>query len=266
MSDIYEQLTDIYYQLIDKAHDARAASYSPYSGIAVGAALLTASGKIYLGANIENASYSPTICAERVAFFKAVSAGEREFVAIAIVGAPKDEEPSSTFPPCGVCRQVMSEFCGPEFMVILGTRSDMRLIPFAEILPHSFTKDNLAPAENLQSATILTPHGAEPEVYSYDDEEYEADLDEDLDEEYEDLDEEYEDLDEDYEDLDEDYDEDQDDEYEDVEEENPEAASEEASEGEYLDLSPKTTIGSEPVVFEFDDAENLHELEDRWDN
>ena len=260
MSDIYEQLTDIYYQLIDKAHDARAASYSPYSGIAVGAALLAASGKIYLGANIENASYSPTICAERVAFFKAVSAGEREFVAIAIVGAPKDEEPSSTFPPCGVCRQVMSEFCGPEFMVILGTRSDMRLIPFSEILPHSFTKDNLAPAENLQSATILTPHGAEPEVYSYDDEEYEADLDEDLDKEYEDLDEEYED-------LDEDYDEDQDDEYEDVEEdENPEAASEEASEGEYLDLSPKTTIGSEPVVFEFDDAENLHELEDRWDN
>ena len=129
----------------------------------------------------------------------------------------------------------------------------MRLIPFSEILPHSFTKDNLAPAEDLQSATILTPHGAEPEVYSYDDEDYEPDLDEDFDEEYEDLDEEY--------------DEDQDDEYEDVEEdENPEAASEEASEGEYLDLSPKTTVGSEPVVFEFDDAENLHELEDRWDN
>lgn len=253
MSDIYEQLTDIYYQLIDKAHDARAASYSPYSGIAVGAALLTASGKIYLGANIENASYSPTICAERVAFFKAVNAGERDFVAIAIVGAPKDEEPSSTFPPCGVCRQVMSEFCGPEFMVILGTRSDMRLIPFAEILPHSFTKDNLAPAEDLQSATILTPHGAAPEVYSYDDEDYEPDLDEDLDE---DFDEEQEDLDEAL-----------DDEYEEEDEDAEDDSSEEdSSEGEYLDLSSKTTVGSEPVVFEFDDAENLHELEDRWES
>ena len=256
MSDIYEQLTDIYYQLIDKAHDARAASYSPYSGIAVGAALLTASGKIYLGANIENASYSPTICAERVAFFKAVNAGERDFVAIAIVGAPKDEEPSSTFPPCGVCRQVMSEFCGPEFMVILGTRSDMRLIPFAEILPHSFTKDNLAPAEDLQSATILTPHGAEPEVYSYDDEDYEPDLDEDLDEEYDDLDEDQEDLDEA---LDDEY-------VEEDEDAEDDSSEEDSSEGEYLDLSSKTTVGSEPVVFEFDDVENLHELEDRWDN
>ena len=270
MSDIYEQLTDIYYQLIDKAHDARAASYSPYSGIAVGAALLAASGKIYLGANIENASYSPTICAERVAFFKAVSAGEREFVAIAIVGAPANEEPSSTFPPCGVCRQVMSEFCGPEFMVILGTRSDMRLIPFAEILPHSFTKDNLAPSENLQSATILTPHGAEPEVYSYD-EEYEENPDEeyeDLDDEYEDIDDEYEDLDDEYEELDDEYEE-LDDEYEEEEDslEDVEDGSEEekSSEGEYLDLTPKT-IGSEPVIFEFDDVENLHELEDRWES
>ena len=256
MSDIYEQLTDIYYQLIDKAHDARAASYSPYSGIAVGAALLAASGKIYLGANIENASYSPTICAERVAFFKAVSAGEREFVAIAIVGAPANEEPSSTFPPCGVCRQVMSEFCGPEFMVILGTRSDMRLIPFSEILPHSFTKENLAPSENLQSATILTPHGAEPEVYSYD-EEYE----ETPDEEYEDLDDEYEDLDDEYEELDDEYEEEEDS-LEDVEDGSEE---EKSSEGEYLDLTPKT-IGSEPVIFEFDDVENLHELEDRWES
>ena len=88
MTDMYEQLTNVYYQLLDKAHDAREASYCPYSGFAVGAALLTASGKIYLGANIENASYSPTMCAERVAFFKAISAGEREFVAIAIVIKP----------------------------------------------------------------------------------------------------------------------------------------------------------------------------------
>ncbi len=234
MSDIYEQLTNIYYQLIDKAHDARAASYSPYSGIAVGAALLASSGKIYLGANIENASYSPTICAERVAFFKAVSAGEREFVAIAVVGAPANEEPSSTFPPCGVCRQVMSEFCGPDFMVILGTRNDMRLIPFSEILPHSFTKENLEPAENLQSATILTPHGTEPEPYTFDDGDYLGDVDEYFEEE-----------------LDDGFDEDLD-----GGEENP-------ADGEYLDLTSKKD--SEPLVFEFDDEENLHELEDRWE-
>ena len=267
MSDIYEQLTNIYYQLIDKAHDARSASYSPYSGIAVGAALLAASGKIYLGANIENASYSPTICAERVAFFKAVNAGEREFVAIAVVGAPANEEPSSTFPPCGVCRQVMSEFCGPDFVVVLGTRSDMRIIPFSEILPHSFTKENLEPTENLQSGTILTPHGEEPQVFTFD-EEYGEDLDpdeffddEDLDEE--DLDEEdlyEEDLDE--EDLNE---EDLDGEVidEEHEEEGLNEAEEQGDEGVFLDLTPKSQ--SEPKIFEFDDAENLHELEDRWE-
>ena len=143
MTDKYEQLTNVYYQLIDKAHDARADSYCPYSGIAVGAALLTASGRIYLGANIENASYSPTICAERVAFFKAVNAGERDFVAIAIVGAEKEKEPTANFPPCGVCRQVMSEFCDSDFMIVLGTRESFDLIPFSDILPYSFSKDNL---------------------------------------------------------------------------------------------------------------------------
>lgn len=240
MNDIYEQLTSIYYQLIDKAHDARAASYSPYSGIAVGAALLASSGKIYLGANIENASYSPTICAERVAFFKAVNAGEREFVAIAVVGAPANEEPSSTFPPCGVCRQVMSEFCGPDFMVVLGTRSDMRLIPFSEILPHSFTKENLEPSDNLQSGTILTPHGEEPQVYTFD-EEYDEDLDPDEFFDDENL----------YDDPDDDFDDDDSDEEEDH------------GEGEFLDLTPKPQ--SEPRIFEFDDVENLHELEDRWE-
>lgn len=249
MSDIYEQLTSIYYQLIDKAHDARAASYSPYSGIAVGAALLASSGKIYLGANIENASYSPTICAERVAFFKAVNAGEREFVAIAIVGAPANEEPSSTFPPCGVCRQVMSEFCGPDFMVILGTRSDMRLIPFSEILPHSFTKENLEPADNLQSATILTPHGTEPEPYTFDDEDSLGDIDEYFEEApFE---------------SDEDFDDDFDDDLDDDLDEALDGGEENPAEGEYLDLAPKKD--SEPLVFEFDDEENLHELRDRWE-
>ena len=238
MKDIYEQLTNVYYQLIDKAHDARAASYSPYSGIAVGAALLASSGKIYLGANIENASYSPTICAERVAFFKAVNAGERDFVAIAVVGAPANEEPSSTFPPCGVCRQVMSEFCGPEFMVVLGTREDIRLIPFAEILPHSFNKDNLEPAEPLKSGTVLTPHGTDPDMYSDGVE---------LDDEYEDPDEDFdEDLDEDFEeDLDEDFDEDLDEELNDSSVNNPDSGVE---------------------VFIFDDEEDLSALSDRWED
>ena len=170
MTDKYEQLTNVYYQLIDKAHDARSDSYCPYSGIAVGAALLTASGRIYLGANIENASYSPTICAERVAFFKAVNAGERDFVAIAIVGAEKEKEPSANFPPCGVCRQVMSEFCGPDFMIVLGTREKLDLVPFSDILPYSFTKDNLT-----------SPPPPPREFKVYDDIEDEDELDEYLD-------------------------------------------------------------------------------------
>lgn len=182
MTDKFEQLTNVYYQLIDKAHEARAASYCPYSGIAVGAALLTAGGRIYLGANIENASFSPTICAERVAFFKAINAGERDFVAIAVVGAKKEEEPSANFPPCGVCRQVMSEFCGPDFMIVLGTRDKFDLIPFSDILPYSFTKDNFD-----SQAPEALEDSAEP------------------DEEYDDLDEEYEEYDE-YSDEEEDYD------------------------------------------------------------
>lgn len=140
--DVYAQLDSVYRQLIAKAHEARKRSYCPYSDVAVGAALLTASGKIFLGANIENASFTPTICAERVAFFKAISSGETNFVAIAVVGAKKDEEPSAEFPPCGVCRQVMSEFCDDDFVILLGTREDYSIIPFNDILPHRFTKDN----------------------------------------------------------------------------------------------------------------------------
>ncbi len=205
MTDMYEQLTNVYYQLIDKAHDARAASYCPYSGIAVGAALLTATGKIYTGANIENASYSPTICAERAAFFKAVNAGERDFVAIAIAGAKADEEPVGNFPPCGVCRQVMSEFCGPDFMIILGTRENFELVPFSDLMPHTFTKDNL---ESPKAPTNFGTQGI-----NFD--EYEDEYDEEYDDEYE----------EDYDD--EDYDEDELDEDEYEEEDEPEVEKEE---------------------------------------
>ena len=130
-------------ELIAKAILAREASYSPYSGISVGAALLTKSGKVYLGQNIENASYSPTICAERVAFFKAISEGEREFSAIAIAGGRAGEPSQENFPPCGVCRQVMSEFCGKDFLVMWGSDDKITERTLGEILPDGFDKDNL---------------------------------------------------------------------------------------------------------------------------
>ena len=109
-------------ELIHKAIAAREFAYAPYSNFCVGAALLTKSGKIYTGCNVENAGYSATNCAERTAFFKAVSEGEREFAAIAIVGGPRG--PLTEYcSPCGVCRQVMAEFCDPdEFLVIHGKR------------------------------------------------------------------------------------------------------------------------------------------------
>ena len=129
--------------LLAMAEEARGASYSPYSGITVGAALLTADGKVYRGANIENASYSPTICAERVAFFKAINEGERRFIAIAIAGGEAGKPSKPDFPPCGVCRQVMGEFCSPDFIVIWGNSEKITNKTLGEILPCSFDKSNL---------------------------------------------------------------------------------------------------------------------------
>ena len=107
-------------ELLEEAKKARLKAYTPYSNFKVGAALLTKSGKVYLGCNIENATYTPTNCAERTAFFKAVSEGEREFEKIAIVGAKDGEDANVMCSPCGVCRQVMMEFCDPkEFQIIL---------------------------------------------------------------------------------------------------------------------------------------------------
>ena len=100
--------------LVEKAILARDTAYAPYSNFAVGAALLCADGSIYTGANIENSSFTPTICAERVAFFNAIHEGQRDFTAIAIVGGKAGENISELCPPCGVCRQVMSEFCKGE--------------------------------------------------------------------------------------------------------------------------------------------------------
>ena len=121
------------------AIEAMKKSYSPYSNFTVGAALLTRDGKIYTGANIENASYTPTICAERNAIFTAVHNGERDFEAIAIVGGNNGDIKGVTA-PCGVCRQVMSEFCSPDFKVILVTSNEGDYIEetLGNLLPYMF--------------------------------------------------------------------------------------------------------------------------------
>lgn len=127
-----------HHELFDLAVKARERAYAPYSRYAVGAALLTQDGKVYLGVNIENASFGATNCAERTAIFSAVAAGEREFVAIAIAGGRAGEMPSACT-PCGICRQVLAEFCKPDLQVILldgAHRLD-------ELLPMSFTEENL---------------------------------------------------------------------------------------------------------------------------
>ena len=129
--------------LVKKAIEAREMAYVPYSHFKVGAALLCKDGTVYLGCNIENAAYSPTNCAERTAFFKAVSEGQREFDKIAIVGGMEDEL-SPLCAPCGVCRQVMIEFCDPEkFEVILGTEEKHQAYLLKEILPLGFSPKDL---------------------------------------------------------------------------------------------------------------------------
>ena len=130
-------------ELIQEAKKARERSYSPYSGFRVGAALLTKSGKVYHGCNIENAAYSPTNCAERTALFKAVSEGETEFVAIAVVGGLGDTL-SDVCAPCGVCRQVLAEFCTGDFKIVMGTPDKIVTSTLADLLPYSFGKVNLS--------------------------------------------------------------------------------------------------------------------------
>ncbi len=132
-------------KLLEEAKKARLKAYTPYSQFKVGAALLTKSGKVYLGCNIENASYTPTNCAERTAFFKAVSEGEREFEKIAIVGAKDEDNVNNMCTPCGVCRQVMMEFCNPkEFQIILADgENTCRVMTLEELLPSGFSPTNL---------------------------------------------------------------------------------------------------------------------------
>ncbi len=129
-------------ELIKSALEARKKAYSPYSGFAVGAALLCADGTVYTGCNIENSAFTPTNCAERTAFFKAVSEGKRDFVRIAVVGGNSDDEtPAHYCPPCGVCRQVMKEFCSSDFEIIMAKSADnYKVMKLSELLPESFDK------------------------------------------------------------------------------------------------------------------------------
>lgn len=129
-------------KLIKEAFEARENAYAPYSSFKVGAALLTESGTIYSGCNIENASYGETVCAERTAFFKAVSEGERRFLKIAIVGG-KDGEKKVFAYPCGACRQVMSEFCGENFKIVLSDGEAVKVYTLNEILPLNFNSSVL---------------------------------------------------------------------------------------------------------------------------
>ena len=134
-------------QLFELAIKARENAYAPYSHFQVGAALLTKSGKVYTGCNIENACFGATNCAERTAFFKAVSEGKRDFTAIAIVGGKEGEElTEGTFcAPCGVCRQVMMEFANPEtFRIYLTDGTQVRMYLLKELLPLAFGPKNLA--------------------------------------------------------------------------------------------------------------------------
>ena len=130
-------------QLLETANQARENAYAPYSKYRVGAALLARNGNIYVGCNIENASFGATNCAERTALFSAISDGVREFEAIAIVGGV-DNTIDESILPCGICCQVMSEFCTKDFPVILPYKDSYRIVTLGEIFPHAFSSQNLS--------------------------------------------------------------------------------------------------------------------------
>ncbi len=127
-------------ELIDLALSASEKAYSPYSGFCVGAALMCKSGKVYTGCNIENKSYGATNCAERTAFFNAINIGEREFTSIAIVGYNSESRNSFDFcHPCGICRQIFSEFCTGDFKIILSnSKGEIKEYTLNDILPDRF--------------------------------------------------------------------------------------------------------------------------------
>ncbi len=130
-------------ELLEKAQAARQAAYAPYSDFTVGAALLAKDGRVFLGCNVENAAYSVTCCAERVALFKAISEGVRDFAAIAIVGGKSDAAPTTPCYPCGVCRQALYEFCDSTLAVCTVEGSTPKATTLGALLPNSFNKNNL---------------------------------------------------------------------------------------------------------------------------
>ena len=138
-----EQKEALRLALVQRAKEARQNAYTPYSGFAVGAALLCADGTVYAGCNIENAGFTATCCAERTAFFRAVNDGKRRFSAIAIAGGKAGEEPSQLCAPCGVCRQVMAEFCGPQFEILLTDGAGVKASTWEELLPQAFGPGDL---------------------------------------------------------------------------------------------------------------------------
>ncbi len=130
-------------ELFQMAIKAMNNSYSPYSDCKVGAALLCKNGKVFTGTNIENAAFGPTVCAERVAVFKAISEGEKDFEKIAVVGG-KGGAINGIFAPCGVCRQVLREFCDDDFRILLGeTEESFKAVTLKDLLPLSFSPDNV---------------------------------------------------------------------------------------------------------------------------
>ena len=129
-------------KLCELAKEAMQRAYAPYSGYKVGAALLCKDGSIYQGCNIENAAYGPTNCAERTAFFKAIYDGKREFAAIAVCGG-KDGVVTGSFPPCGVCRQVMREFCDTDFVIYMIHADGYETVTLEQLLPYSFSKADM---------------------------------------------------------------------------------------------------------------------------
>ncbi|MEA4965141.1 MAG: cytidine deaminase [Oscillospiraceae bacterium] len=129
-------------ELVALAAEARRRAYAPYSHFLVGAALLTKDGRVYTGCNIENAAYSATVCAERTALFQAVCAGERNFASIAVVGGLEGQKPGFA-PPCGVCRQVMAEFCDADFLIYLWDGARCETHTLGQLLPVGFSADSL---------------------------------------------------------------------------------------------------------------------------
>ena len=134
-------MTDM--QLIETANRARGRAYAPYSGFSVGAALLAEDGTVYTGCNIENASFSATCCAERTAFACAVADGKRSFLKIAVMGSRAGKDPDRFFMPCGICRQVMREFCKDDFVILVSDGKEICSRTLAELLPGSFSGEAL---------------------------------------------------------------------------------------------------------------------------